>query len=1375
MAESVHRISSLFNDSLQFLRPQREDKVLTEGDRAKSAPSPKRLPSSTPSDASSSSGATPSPSASPQPHQENGRQSPRSQPPTASEKMSKMSWRWKWKLDVFGHHHPHHGQHGRHSGSHSESPLPPPPQPLLPQSDSSSLTKTQIGFQPSSSSSPADRPSSPAASIDGSTDHHFPGPSSLASSLATTHSSLADVPVVRHRPTSFDAESALSKSLTERPAELSLHNARRPESPMLMMGDTAARAPHHQRPPAPPTQLSAGPVVAVNTIHHHGFQQERHDTAFASGGVPIPLHLPGARSSPISIPSPTFESALPPLAHAQTCPPAGQDSMQMHSQPSFAPPQEMMDHDAFSIPTASVSPPSAPVHAGTFPRQQKPVRRSASVATVITKRPSIKRQAGLRRTSSITPPSSTNPAYWLPSSAVALPSSLNTPNSAAASFLAQFNGGSSQSLPASPDGNKAAVLTDAFGNVIQPLPQALPLQRHCYTMPVSSSPAMQTALPAFSPPVAGSSSLGNASSMSTSSIAMPMQLDIALRSPSATSNISSPAATFLTQFSSALPISDSVSVNTHESASSSLLRDTLRTRTLTDTSIAFDSRTSRSEVGSSRDENECWSGFWESGFMVEEGDEIEGGYVVGKPLGTGTFSSVHVATCQQSGRKYALKVVVDKSKVPASGSMTSSLTLEPIHEAPPHREGRGSNSFKCSHHSGGHLSPSIEHEITLWQTLHHPNILELVDVVVAPECLFVFCELMEDGNLLQVVSEWDRIRAVDGLWQVSQLIPEVPAERISPAKIYPATLLACHSPVVSLSSVLCPLPSSAPLSAASALSSNQYSPLSAALAQTDMGGPLGMAPESKLEAGLPEYLTARIGSQLAAALNYMHNTAGIVHRDIKLENILVRFRHRTGYAYFLSCEGPVGSAGAQAAVQPVRRAHIRSATSPAKSSNLAMSTRFPAVTGGALKKPTKQTEIPEALVPHLLRMGFKERRGSLSPASSAAALPLAAGSAVVQEAYPDSASPQLSASPTNAWTIELDGQVYLLRREICRRIIDIEAKLADFGLSEFLDVAVDKFCGKSERSASVPALPVGTPSMPNSGGGGGGGGDDKDDHAGAGSLEYCPPEYFARPMTLSRIVSAFRSLSPSLPSPSPSAAVMCAQNASDRDIARRYLCAADIWALGVVLYAAVCAQMPFADDFEPRLVKKIRDGKWDAENHFSAFTDGEWSHLTNEQHAWAVEAVRACVSVHSNLKNHDRCRTDSSVRTDDSGERDLNMSFELLPTPPPSSERQPPAPATKQHPQVAALNMSAVDQTRLTSSPLPLSPTNTISADSVELAIAGVDILQSIPLPTSLLHHLPHDGRVSPYFMSLLRRLLCVDWRVRLTSTEVSQDAWLRL
>ncbi|ORZ38752.1 hypothetical protein BCR44DRAFT_1281224 [Catenaria anguillulae PL171] len=51
--------------------------------------------------------------------------------------------------------------------------------------------------------------------------------------------------------------------------------------------------------------------------------------------------------------------------------------------------------------------------------------------------------------------------------------------------------------------------------------------------------------------------------------------------------------------------------------------------------------------------------------------------------------------------------------------------------------------------------------------------------------------------------------------------------------------------------------------------------------------------------GLPEHWVRRIARQVMSAMAYMHTEAGVVHRDIKLENSLVRLRHAASYTMHL--------------------------------------------------------------------------------------------------------------------------------------------------------------------------------------------------------------------------------------------------------------------------------------------------------------------------------------------------------------------------------------------------------------------------------------------------------------------------------------------
>ncbi|KNE55209.1 serine/threonine protein kinase [Allomyces macrogynus ATCC 38327] len=465
--------------------------------------------------------------------------------------------------------------------------------------------------------------------------------------------------------------------------------------------------------------------------------------------------------------------------------------------------------------------------------------------------------------------------------------------------------------------------------------------------------------------------------------------------------------------------------------------------------------TNRGENGDDMDvvmsTEDVFASVWETGFLVEEGDVIDATYTVGRPLGSGATSTVHIATRTdpETGQawRYALKVVVDRSKLPFA-SDNDGPSAHPVLPAPPTSRYTSSMLSKSPttirvvnlpigpgvglYPRGASTGPApiieaainheLEHEIAIWQQLHHRHIVDLCDVITTPECVFVLSELITDGSLLQLVNEWDRITASEGLWDVPKLIQAPP-----------------------------------PLADANLLST------------TPIPSPLEFIamPRRPRDCGLPEHWVRRIARQLMEAINYMHETAHILHRDLKLENALCRFRRASAYVMVLTETTPV----------PAARAGWRRVSSSHGTSR-----------GGA--------EVPVAVAAHWIQSG------AFTP------VPDVAGEweAVVP------------ATPT--------PRTFRLARRVHRRILDIEVKLADFGLSETVSAA----CADPTWAG--------------------------------GSLEYCPPESFdpvpdrvlASPMQLTQ-----------------------------------FLKARDVWSWAAVVYALATGQLPFVDDFEPRLVMKIRD------------------------------------------------------------------------------------------------------------------------------------------------------------------------------------------
>ncbi|KAF9906531.1 hypothetical protein EC991_000538 [Linnemannia zychae] len=124
----------------------------------------------------------------------------------------------------------------------------------------------------------------------------------------------------------------------------------------------------------------------------------------------------------------------------------------------------------------------------------------------------------------------------------------------------------------------------------------------------------------------------------------------------------------------------------------------------------------------------------------------------------------------------------------------------------------------------------LDKEIAIWSRLSHPNVLPFLAVEKLPTDTFVFCELCTGGHLLEYITR--------------------------------ETAAAAAS------------------SSAASTSSSGYG-----------GGWGSSAGGSSSTTGLDEDHARRIFNQVAEAVRYLHEERRIVHRDIKLENIL---RHEDG-------------------------------------------------------------------------------------------------------------------------------------------------------------------------------------------------------------------------------------------------------------------------------------------------------------------------------------------------------------------------------------------------------------------------------------------------------------------------------------------------
>lgn len=236
--------------------------------------------------------------------------------------------------------------------------------------------------------------------------------------------------------------------------------------------------------------------------------------------------------------------------------------------------------------------------------------------------------------------------------------------------------------------------------------------------------------------------------------------------------------------------------------------------------------------------------------VIDEGDKVAD-YIFGSIIGRGGFSVVREAHHAINHQKVAVKIV--KRSCPSASGSNSSSTLpkrispQPmsLHASINTRDRSSSVNHTINRHlvNSAHLplptsatedlaSALLKQEIQIWSSLRpHPNIVPLLSLHETPTQTLLFMPICEGGNLLQ-------------------LLNQVKLDPSSQDHLYQVFNLASITNTI-------PLPSH------------------------QLGSSLKTS-------GLRLDLVQQIFSQIVEGLRYLHTEAGIVHKDIKLENILIQ-------------------------------------------------------------------------------------------------------------------------------------------------------------------------------------------------------------------------------------------------------------------------------------------------------------------------------------------------------------------------------------------------------------------------------------------------------------------------------------------------------
>ena len=183
------------------------------------------------------------------------------------------------------------------------------------------------------------------------------------------------------------------------------------------------------------------------------------------------------------------------------------------------------------------------------------------------------------------------------------------------------------------------------------------------------------------------------------------------------------------------------------------------------------------------------------------------------------------------------------------------------------------------------LDAHVQHELSIWRTLHHPNILPLINVLYTNEAVFLIMELMH-GNLLDFLKQVTHHASTNKIHRRNSVIGDVRRPQTSWQVGSTSDLTALLS--IEDNSSMRPTTSSSnpqdwfqPHSA-----TNQRQQSSHHLFPSSYQEPISSQNEPSSLGGLNEQCARALFIQISNAVQYLHSQS-ILHNDLKLDNILI--------------------------------------------------------------------------------------------------------------------------------------------------------------------------------------------------------------------------------------------------------------------------------------------------------------------------------------------------------------------------------------------------------------------------------------------------------------------------------------------------------